>query len=76
MTVDLAVGLVVVILVVSAASPTALRVDMESVVNVSAQGAVEIVVTISPSPPETAPNNKELPVSQPPQSTPLHLLSP
>lgn len=51
-----------VILVMAAALPMALRVDMESVVNASSQAAMEVVVKISPSPPESAPN-KKLPAS-------------
>lgn len=71
MAVDLAACLVAVVLMVAAALATPPGVVVESVVEESAQAAMEVAVSISLSPPGTTPN-KEL-ASSP--ATPEHLSS-
>lgn len=72
MAVDLAARLVAVVLMVAAALATPPGVVVESVVEESAQAAMEVAVSISLSPPGTTPN-KKLASSA---ATPEHLSSP
>lgn len=71
MVVDLAARLVAVVLMVAAALATPPGVVVESVVEESAQAAMEVAVSISLSPPGSTPN-KELASSA---ATPEHLSS-